>query len=236
MSDKIDELKAFFKSLQQLEGMEEADLQEMGDFLGADESVEVLPAKPKDPSFQLMSDFMNSLRGFGNLDEAELNEILNYSQDESEKIPEKLLKETEEEVSTDIRVLISKMKLPQKVKMGMFGNAACRAVLITNGNRLVQMSVLKNPKLQDKEVTDFAKNTNMSKAVLRTIGDNRQWMSAYEMKITLVSNPKTPLDVATKWLRYINVSDLKKIARSKNIPGAIVTQAKKRLESAEKKS
>ncbi len=236
MSEKTDELKDFFKSLQQLEGFDESDLLEMGEFLGADEQSEVLPAKNLDPSFKLMSDFMTSLRSLGNLGEEELKEILSYAQEGEEKVPEKLFKETEEEVSSDIRVLLSKMKLPQKVKMGMFGNAACRAILIGNGNRLVQMSVLKNPKIQEKEIQDFAKNTNMSKAVLRTISDNRMWMSSYAMKFTLVCNPKVPLDVATKWLRYINATDLKKIARSKNIPGPIVTQAKKRLESAEKKS
>ena len=236
MNDKKEDLKEFFNSLQALEGFEEDDLLEIGEYLGFDQVSPTAVNKNPDPKFQMMSEFMNSMKALGTLSEDDLLEILNYLDEGEEKIPEILIKETEEGMSKDIRVMLSKMKLPQKVKMGMFGNAACRAILITNGNRLVQMSVLKNPKIQEKEILDFAQNANMSKDVLRIISDNRQWMSSYQIKYLLVCNPKTPLDISTKWLRYINASDLKKISRSKNIPAPIVTQAKKRVEIAQRKS
>jgi hypothetical protein len=129
----------------------------------------------------------------------------------------------------DVRQEVSKMTLPQKIKAALFGNAACRAILVRDTNRMVQQFVLKNPRLQSAEVEEFAKNPNISEQVLRAIGGNQSWTKLYSTKLNLVLNPKTPSDVALKWLRYLTESDIKRIARSKNLPQVVIVAAKKRL-------
>jgi hypothetical protein len=39
-------------------------------------------------------------------------------------------------------------------------------------------------------------------------------------------NPKTPVGVAMRFMALLNQSDLKNIAKSKNLPSAIANQAK----------
>ena len=186
---------------------------------------------------QELIDFLETLKGTSSFENEDLAELVDYlgGAEELDLPPELLADEDAEPDTKDVRTLIGRMSIPQKLKTAMFGNASCRAILINDGNRLIQMAVLKNPKIQEKDIADFAKSTNISKNILRAISNNRQWSKPYSVKLNLVCNPKSPIDIAIKWLRFINLSDMKKIARSKNIPTAVVTQAKKRLELAQKK-
>ena len=125
------------------------------------------------------------------------------------------------------------MKIPEKMKLAMFGNATCRALLISDANKLISASVLKNPKLAIKEVVEFSRNPNLAQNVLRIISDKREWMKEYEIKYNIVVNPKTPGDLSLRWLRFLNAGDLKKIARSKNLPQIVATAARKKLNDIE---
>lgn len=137
--------------------------------------------------------------------------------------------------SRDIRAQIAEMGVPQKIKLAMFGNAVCRAILVMDGSRMIQQFVLKNPKLQAAEIEAFARNPNMSETVLRTISESKTWMKSYSVKLSIVSNPRTPGDIALKWLRYLQDADVKKIARSKNLPQLVVNTAKKRIADTSQK-
>jgi len=130
--------------------------------------------------------------------------------------------------NTDIRSLIKDMTLPQKVKAAMFGNATCRALLIKDSQRVVQEAVLKNPQLQEREVHDFLKGSNTPELVIRRIADSKQWMKSYQAKYLLVSNPKTPIDLGLKWVRYLRRNELKRLAQSKGVSQVIATAARKR--------
>ncbi len=120
--------------------------------------------------------------------------------------------------------------MPEKIKLAMFGNAAARAYLIRDGSKLVQMFVLKNPRVQLNEIEEFSRNPNLSEHVLRAIGSNQSWTKSYMVKVHLVFNPKTPSDVALKWVRYLNAPDIKKLSKSRNVPQVIVTVARRKLE------
>ncbi len=135
-----------------------------------------------------------------------------------------------EEDHRDIRARIGDMTLPEKIKLAMFGDGTCRSILILDSNRIVPTFVLKNPKLQLSEVESFAANPNLSDAVLRQIGEGREWIKSYAVKLGLTTNPKTPPDMAIRWLRHLMKNDLKRIAKSKNVPQLIAITAKKWLQ------
>lgn len=135
----------------------------------------------------------------------------------------------------DVRNTISKMKLPGRIKLAMFGNATARGLLIRDPNRIVQQFVLKNPRIQLRELEDFARNPNLSEQVLRTISSNAAWTKSYLVKLHLCLNPKTPSDLAVKWVKYLNQTDVRKLAKSKNVPQVVVTTARRRLEEMQKK-
>lgn len=140
-----------------------------------------------------------------------------------------------DEGSTNIRNQIAEMTMPEKIKLALFGNSICRGLLILDTNRMIQQFVLKNPKLGASEVETFAKNPQISEAVLRSIADSKTWMKSASLKYIIVTNPKTPGDIALRWMRYLNVADLRKISKSKNLPQLIAVTAKKRLADMEEK-
>lgn len=127
----------------------------------------------------------------------------------------------------DIRFQLTEMSVPAKIKLALFGNSTCRMLLIADANKVVSLAVLKNPKLTPGEVEEIAKNSNVSDQILRNISTNSKWTKEYKVKLNLVLNPKTPSDLALRWLRHLNSFDLKRVARSKNIPQVIATTARK---------
>ncbi|RMG42429.1 MAG: hypothetical protein D6719_06455 [Candidatus Dadabacteria bacterium] len=191
--------------------------------------------------------FYKELSAIEGLSQEDLEEIKNYVETKGEtkapalKEAEKarklaeLQKEGADSDNTDLRFLLNDMNLAEKLKIAMFGNAACRSLLINDPNKMIQLAVLKNPKMQFTEVEEFSKNKNLSDLVLRAISDNKTWAKEYSIKHNLVFNPKTPPDISLKWLRYLRKNDLKKAAKSKDIPNLIAVSAKKRLVEMEKK-
>lgn len=141
----------------------------------------------------------------------------------------------EEKKSSDIRKLLEDMGISEKIKTAMFGNSVCRRLLIFNPNKMIQECVLNNPKLQLNEIEDYVKNSNMDSQVLRSIASRSYWMRSYKVKLGLVSNPKTPPDLSMKWLKFLNLSDVKQLSRSRNIPQVIQLAAKKRVSEEEAK-
>ena len=87
--------------------------------------------------------------------------------------------------------------------------------------------------MDGKIVIEFSRNTNLDPSVFRAISQNGQWMKSPSVKLNLVANPRVPIDVSMRWLRYLQDKDLKFLARSKNIPGVVATQARKLLEQRE---
>jgi hypothetical protein len=106
-------------------------------------------------------------------DEAQGSAAPNSAVSPDTTLPAAFINETDDD--GDVRNSIAKMKLPEKIKAAMFGNSTARTLLIRDSNRLVQQFVLKNPRIQLREIEDFAKNPNLSEQVLRLISNNPAW-------------------------------------------------------------
>ena len=75
----------------------------------------------------------------------------------------------------------------------------------------------------------FAKSRSLSDDVLRIISNAREWTKSYQIKQALVTNPKTPLSAAIKFVNYLTDRDLREIMRSREVPGQIAMQARRIL-------
>jgi hypothetical protein len=71
--------------------------------------------------------------------------------------------------------------------------------------------------------------------VLRLISNNPAWTKSYLVKLHLSINPQTPSDLSVKWVRYLNQTDVRRLAKSRNVPQVVVTSARRRLEELQKK-
>ena len=157
-------------------------------------------------------------------------------EDDEIEFDSELIEENESEVkkdeldeNNDIRAIISKLKVAGRVKLAMFGNSTCRGLLIQDPLKLVQFAVLRNPRIQESEIEVFCKNPNTSQAVMRYVVDNKKWFKSSFIKLNLCKNPKCPPDISIKLITFLHRSDVRDIARSKNLPSALATAAKRLL-------
>lgn len=130
----------------------------------------------------------------------------------------------------DIYNALKIMTVPQKIKLALFGNRIARLLLLRENSRQIHYFVLKNPRLTDNDVIEISRTTSLDETILRMIASNSTWMKLYPVKLGLVSNPKTPIDVSLKWIRYLQEKDLRRLAKSKSIPHVIASQCRKVLE------
>ena len=135
-----------------------------------------------------------------------------------------------EEREKSLYSAIKELPVPEKIKLAIFGNRFARQLLIRDSNRQVALFVLENPRLTDGEIIEFSNNTNLDDLIFRVITNNSNWTKYYAVKLAFVSNPKVPIDVSIRWVNYLQDRDLRRLAKSKNIPEVIAGQCRKLLD------
>jgi hypothetical protein len=110
-----------------------------------------------------------------------------------------------------------------------FDQKALRMLGVRDANPLVALAAIGTPGIGDAEVVRIAGMRNVCEDVLREIANNREWTRHYMVKFNLVANPRTPFGNASKWVLHLRESDIKTLAKSKEVSGAIQTAAKQQL-------
>jgi hypothetical protein len=143
--------------------------------------------------------------------------------------------EAEEEYKTSsLFIQLQEMTVPQKVEFALKCNKEARTILIRDPTRLVQMSVIKSPKITETEVVMIASNRFIHEDVLRYISTKRDWMKNYEIRVGLVFNPKTPIFISMKQVPTLKERDLSKLGKSKSVAKALSVSAVRRLHDVKK--
>jgi len=138
--------------------------------------------------------------------------------------------EFEQAEDPDIRSAYRKivtLNTAQKAILAMKGGREERMILIRDTNKVVALSVLKNPRLNLNDVEQIATLRNVSQEVLRGVGSNRDWTKSYTVARALVHNPRTPPGVATNFVSRLTNKDLKSLGRDHNVPELIRRMAKR---------
>jgi len=141
--------------------------------------------------------------------------------------------ETGEEVVDDkflpLHAKLGKMTISQKIRRAMLGSANERLLLVRDSNRLVSQAAIKSPSIQESEVARISASRVVSEDVLRIIALDREWTRSHQIKLNLVQNPRTPFAFSAKLIVHLREHELKALARSKNVPGAISQAAGQQL-------
>lgn len=161
------------------------------------------------------------------------------------EVPEDLVEEQDDEkddeddleideVRESMLQKINRLNMAQKIKVALQGNSEARRILVRDPNKIISSAVLKNPKISDTEVVQIAQSKIVGDEILRQISDNRKWTKLYQVKLSLVKNPKTPPHISLNYLRHLREIDIKLIMRDKNLPGLITNGAKNIYKEARK--
>lgn len=110
-----------------------------------------------------------------------------------------------------------------------FDPKALRALGIRDANPLVALAALATPGVHEGEIERIAKMRNVCEDVLREIAMSKEWTRHYQIKKQLVMNPRTPFGQASKWIMHMYEADLKAIAKSREVSGAVQTAARQQL-------
>ena len=125
---------------------------------------------------------------------------------------------------------IVRMSISEKIKLATKGNKEARGYLLRDSNKLVAVAAIRSPKITDPEILAIANSRQAHDDVLRVVCSNREWVKLYPVKLALVKNPKVPLPLAMKFLSTLRESEVREIARDKNVPSGIQLMAKKAME------
>jgi len=122
----------------------------------------------------------------------------------------------------------------QKIRRATLGTAAERLILVRDPNRLVAAAAAKSPGLKENEACQISASRAVSDEVLRIIAMNRDLVRSYQVKINLVTNPRTPLTFASRLVQYLRDSDLRNLSRSKNVSAAVQQIVQQQLSRKQK--
>ncbi len=124
---------------------------------------------------------------------------------------------------------IAQMSITQKIRTAMLGTAPERLILVRDANRLVAMAAAKSPQMKENEAVQISAARSVSEDVLRVIAMNREFVRQYQVKLNLVTNPRTPFTFASRLVAHLRDNDLRSISKSKNVSGAIAQAVKQQL-------
>ncbi|HVI03198.1 MAG TPA: hypothetical protein VM869_31090, partial [Enhygromyxa sp.] len=123
------------------------------------------------------------------------------------------------------------MRPLEKIRTAMLGDRYDRSILVRDSVKAVAMATIKSPKIREDEAVAYSANRALPLEVITYISNRRDWVKLYSVKLNLVMNPKTPMARSMSLLTHLNQSDIQKVARSKNIPSALATAAKRKLQA-----
>ncbi len=138
--------------------------------------------------------------------------------------------EFEEDEDPEVRSAYRKivgMNVAQKAVLAMKGGREERMILIRDTNKVVALSVLKNPRISDNDIESISNNRSISDDVLRTIALNREWVKNYPVAVALVRNPRTPPGVSTNFITRLQNRDLKNLIKDRNVAELIRRMARR---------
>lgn len=156
-------------------------------------------------------------------------------------------KEEASEKTKPLHAVWADLRAPAKIRLLQLGNIkvygddgkqvdelhfdmkAIRMLGVRDANPLVSVSAMKAPGMADSEAVRIAAMRNVCEDVLREIANSREWTRIYQVKLNLVSNPRTPFGHASKFVMHLRDNDLKTVSKSKDVPGAVQTLAKQQL-------
>jgi hypothetical protein len=124
---------------------------------------------------------------------------------------------------------VANMTVTQKIRRAMLGSKDERLLLVRDRNKIVAAAAVRSPLLQEPDAVLIARNRNVSEEVLRILASTPEWMKSYAVKKHLVENPKTPVMLATRLVTQLRESDLKHLAKSKNVTSPVQDAARRHL-------
>ena len=124
-----------------------------------------------------------------------------------------------------IALEIRRMNVSQRMRLASRAGRLERQILLRDNSPQVLMGLLANPRLDEQEVRDLVRSPHAASGVLQHVAKDRRWSANYEIRLSLVKNPKTPTPLAQRLLPTLRKPDLQTLAKSSNVRETIKSAA-----------
>ncbi len=172
---------------------------------------QLIPEPTDEPTFDDLQ-FRETDRKSLELQTAEEEDVCERDDEGKERIVEKIV---------PLYKQLQDCSITQRIRRAMLGSSTERLLLVRDNNRLVAEAAAKSPRMTENDAARIAMSRAVSDEVLRIIANNRELTRSYQVKLNLVANPRTPLTFSARLLPHLRQNDLRALAKSKNVPGAI---------------
>lgn len=124
---------------------------------------------------------------------------------------------------------IQSMTLNEKVQLAVRCGREERRILMKAAHQQTHIYLLKNPKITTDEIAQMCRSPSINSEMLIDISNNQDWMKHTSVKMSVMKNPKTPLNIVKKHIQSLGDADLYQLARSDHVREAVSRQAKSTL-------
>ncbi len=125
---------------------------------------------------------------------------------------------------------LAELSASKRIRRALVGSAAERMILVRDTDRRVAVAAIKSPSVQENEVVRISASRAVPEEVLRVIATDREWTRNHQVKLNLVNNPRCPFAFAARLVQHLRDNELRAVARSKNVTGAIAQAARQQLQ------
>jgi hypothetical protein len=129
--------------------------------------------------------------------------------------------------SEETYLRISRMTVPERVKLALTGSREERRFLIADGSRMVGFAVLRARGLTITEIEGFCSMRHLDPNIFRKIAGTRDWIRRPLIALALVRNPKVPLAISLPLIKHLQMRELRDIGKDRDLPEAVRVMARK---------
>lgn len=128
---------------------------------------------------------------------------------------------------------VREMTFPQKVIYATRAGQGGRAILMQQPIAMLLLFICKNPLITLPEVIQIAKlpsiDSLVAEYIVKMLRSNPQWAMSEELKMALVTNPKTPGGTALSLLSHLSAHSLRNLCKRGEVRGTVKNAAMKIL-------
>jgi hypothetical protein len=124
---------------------------------------------------------------------------------------------------------IASMTVKEKLAIAQKGSKEERRILIGDVNKIVSLAVLRCEALTPAEVETFCAMRHLAPEIFHEIASTREWVKRPRIQHALVTNPAVPLNLTLPLIKFLNMRELRNLARDRNLAEGIRVAARKLL-------
>lgn len=128
-----------------------------------------------------------------------------------------------------IHAKLAQMSISGRIRRAQLGTKTERELLLRDTNKLVAAAAIRSPQVQEQDVEKYSKMRTVHDEVLRYIAQRGEWLENHQIKVNLVTNPRTPFMFVSKLIPHLRADELKRLEKSRDVTAAVRSAVKAQL-------